>query len=127
MMHLGAARAVVAAAALLAAGQVAAQAPAPAAQPLPEPVALNCDAITFKGVLDPATVKELEPIHNLDGVAAILTRRHVAFDRGKGVVTISLPEKVRTEIDGLPQGEPIILPARDGGIVCVLIPSADSI
>lgn len=115
------------AAALLGGSPVGAQRPAPAPPPEAEPVALNCDAITFKGALDPATVKELEPIHTLDGVAAILTKRRVTFTRGKGVVTVALPDKVRSEIDGLPQGEPIILPARDGGVVCVLIPSADSI
>ncbi|MDO6414826.1 hypothetical protein Q4F19_10585 [Sphingomonas sp. BIUV-7] len=111
--------------ALIAAGAAQA-APAPEAVKV-EPVSLNCDAISYRGTLDPVTVKQLEPIHNLDAVAAVLKKKGYVFDRARGVVTIGLPPEAKANIDSLPPGEPIVLPAKDGGIVCVLVPSADSV
>jgi hypothetical protein len=88
---------------------------------------LSCDAISYRGQLDPATMKELEPIHDLNKVAAVLTKKGVAFDRARGTVTLALPPKVKADIDALPPGEPIVLPSPEGGVVCVLVPSADSV
>lgn len=110
----------------LAAPAALSAAPSPAGA-LPEQVSLNCDAISYRGVLDQPTVKELEPVHDLDKVASVLTKRGIAFDRGRGVVTLPLPPKEKAEIDALPPGEPIILPSRAGGVVCVLVPAADSV
>jgi hypothetical protein len=91
------------------------------------PTNLSCDAISYRGQLDPATMKELEPIHDLNKVAGVLTRKGVVFDRGRGVVTIALPPSAKAAIDALPPGEPIVLPSPQGGVVCVLVPSADSV
>jgi len=93
----------------------------------PEPVNLNCDAISYRGTLDATTAKELEPVHDLDKVGAILTKRGFVFDRSRGVLTLALPPKEKAQIDELPPGEPIVLPSKDGGVVCVLVPSADSV
>jgi hypothetical protein len=102
-------------------------APAPKTEVRPESVNLNCDAISYRGTLDDKTMKELEPVHDLNKVATILTSKGYVFDRGRGVLTIPLPPKERAEIDSLPPGEPIVLPSREGGVVCVLVPSADSV
>jgi hypothetical protein len=102
-------------------------APKPAEESRPEPVNLSCDAISYRGTLDPATMKELEPVHDLNKVATILTKKGYVFDRGRGMLNIPLPPKEKAEIDALPPGEPIVLPSRDGGVVCVLVPGADSV
>jgi hypothetical protein len=109
-----------------AAGALHAAAPAPSLA-APEQISLNCDAISYRGTLDATTMKELEPVHDLNKVAAILTKRGYVFDRSRGVLSIALPPKSRADIDALPPGEPIVLPSREGGIVCVLVPSADSV
>lgn len=112
--------------ALAAAGTLQA-APPKTDAPTIEPVSLNCDAISYRGTLDAATMKELEPVHDLNKVAAILTKKGYSFDRSHGVLTVPLPPKEMAAIDQLPPGEPIVLPSHDGGVVCVLTPSADSV
>jgi hypothetical protein len=112
--------------ALAAAGALRA-APTPPAEPKAEQVNLNCDAISYRGTLDAKTMKELEPVHDLNKVATILTSKGYVFDRARGVLSVPLPPKEMAQIDALPPGEPIVLPSREGGVVCVLVPSADSV
>ncbi|PZU09672.1 hypothetical protein [Sphingomonas sp.] len=100
---------------------------APPAEASAEQVNLNCDAISYRGTIDAKTMKMLEPAHDLDKVATILSKAGYVFDRGRGMLTIALPPKTRAEIDELPPGEPIVLPSKDGGVVCVLVPSSDSV
>jgi peptidyl-prolyl cis-trans isomerase C len=81
--------------------------------------ALQLDQIRFRPT--PTDIKKLGVIkddHNLDAVAAHLTGLGIKFDRVKaGLDTAQVPTELIKEIDGLPAGEPFVLPTN--GIITV--------
>jgi len=80
--------------------------------------------IIFAPPSDPAVVKQLEPAHSLDAIAAILTAAHVPFARGVGNLdSAAIPAEVATKIAALPPGEPFLLPD-NGRIVASVIQQA---
>ena len=102
---------------------LAARAPLPSAGP----IQLNCDMLSFTGMLDRATTRELGPAHTLDAAATILDRHKVPFSRERGTLTFGdMPKKMLDDLNALPAGEPIVLPNETGGAICVLIPSAET-
>lgn len=111
-----------------AAGAAAAKPPVTAARTT-APMQLNCDALSTEKALDPATLRDLGPAHSLDAAAEVLTKHNVKFERTKGVMTLgTLDARALSEIEALPQGEPIVLPNGESGTaICVLRPSEDSI
>jgi hypothetical protein len=89
---------------------------------------LNCDAVTVASRLPRPVMQDLEPAHSLDAVVDVLKRHDIAFDRGRGVVTVSnAPRALIDRISTLPQGEPFVFPNGPGMVICVLAPSPDSI
>ena len=91
------------------------------------PMQLNCDMLSFVGMLDKATTRELGPAHTLDAAATVLDNHKIPFSRERGTLTFGeMPKKLLDDLNALPSGEPIILPNNTGGAICVLIPSAET-
>ncbi|MBO9499951.1 MAG: SurA N-terminal domain-containing protein [Novosphingobium sp.] len=79
------------------------------------------DQIAFPLGTDENVLRQLEPAHTLDAVAAILTAAHVQFTRGPATLDTALttPE-VAQKIAELPPGEPFVLPLRGQYFVSVI-------
>lgn len=107
--------------ALVAAGPAAAR---PVAPESGGPTRFMCDAITFTGTIDAATQAELEPVHTIAQIAAILARRKVPFKRTRSMMTIpNLTPGTARWLNAIPPGEPFVLPNSNSGTICVIIPS----
>lgn len=81
------------------------------------------DQISFPQPSDSTVLRQLEPAHSLDAVAATLSAAGVQFTRGKGELdTAMLPPPVAAKIAALPAGEPFVAPDK-GRIVASVITS----
>lgn len=73
--------------------------------------ALSIDQIRFPTPADVTRLKVLEQDHSLDAVAARLTSMGIKFERGQvGLDSGTVPSDIMTKIDGLPAGEPFVIP-----------------
>jgi peptidyl-prolyl cis-trans isomerase C len=90
------------------------------------------DQVVFPSNVGPAILKQLEPTHSLDGVAAVLSANNIKFTRGSsGLDTAMVTSEVANRIASLPAGEPFILPANGQLVASVvkdiqLVPTAES-
>ena len=85
------------------------------------------DQIVFAEPSDPKLLKELEPAHSLDAVAAVLSAHAIQFARGKGELdTGSVPPAVASRIASLAPGEPFLVPD-NGRIVASVIASTQAV
>ncbi|KQS04172.1 hypothetical protein ASG11_07845 [Sphingomonas sp. Leaf357] len=85
------------------------------------------DQIVFPQPSDMTLVRELQPAHSLDAIAAILTSKGIQFQRGNGQVDSGmLPPEVASKIAALPSGEPFLIPD-NGRLVASVIKSAEAI
>ena len=81
---------------------------------------LRLDQIRFPMPADPTKLRALEADHSMDAVAASLKELAIAFERVPATLDSSqVPPAVLARIDGLPAGEPFIVP--DGGVVSVSV------
>ncbi|MEG3123326.1 SurA N-terminal domain-containing protein [Sphingomonas sp. GB1N7] len=85
------------------------------------------DQIVFPQPSDMTLVRELQPAHSLEAIAAILTAKGIQFQRGNGQVDSGmLPPEVASKIAALPAGEPFLIPD-NGRLVASVIKSAEAI
>lgn len=85
------------------------------------------DQLVFPQPSDMAVVKSLQPAHSLDAIAAILTAKGIAFQRGNGQLDSGmLPPEVASRIAALPAGEPFLIPD-NGRLVASVIKSAEPV
>jgi peptidyl-prolyl cis-trans isomerase C len=83
----------------------------------------DVDQIIFAPPGNAAVLKQLEPAHSLDAVAATLTTANVQFARAKGKLdTAMIPPDAASKIGTLPPGEPFIMP-ENGQLVARVITS----
>ena len=76
------------------------------------------DRIQFPMPADPASLKSLETIHTMQGVAEKLTQMNIRFARGGGQMdSAQIPKAVLDRILSLPAGEPFVVP--QSGMVLV--------
>lgn len=85
------------------------------------------DQVVFDQPADAKILKELEPAHSLDAVAAVLTKHSIKFARGKGQMdSAAIPPAMASRIATLPAGEPFIVP-NNGRLVASVITGAESV
>lgn len=85
------------------------------------------DQLVFPQPTDMTLVKELQPAHSLEAIAAILTAKGVAFQRGNGQLDSGmLPPEVASKIGALPPGEPFLIPD-NGRLVASVIKSSEPV
>lgn len=81
----------------------------------------SLDQITFSQPNDAAVLRQLEPAHSLDAVAATLSAAGVQFTRGTNTLdTAMLPPAIAARIAALPAGEPFIAPDKGRFIASVI-------
>lgn len=81
------------------------------------------DQISFAQPSDQSVLRQLEPAHSLEAVAATLSAAGVQFTRGNSTLdTAMLPPAVAAKIASLPAGEPFVAPDK-GRIVASVITS----
>ena len=79
------------------------------------------DQISIPQSTDRAILKQLEPIHNIDQVAALLTAAGVKFTRGPAAFDSALaPPELSQKIAALPPGEPFVVPFNGRFLVNVI-------
>jgi peptidyl-prolyl cis-trans isomerase C len=79
------------------------------------------DQISFAQPTDQTVLRQLEPAHSLEAVAATLSAAGIQFTRGSGEIdTAMLPPPVAAKIAALPAGEPFVAPDK-GRIVASVI------
>lgn len=80
--------------------------------------ALAVDQIQFPTPADTATLRGLESVHSMDGVAAFLNEHKIPFRRGRTTMdSAQIPAQILRQISALPAGEPFVVPA--GAVVNV--------
>ncbi|MDB5581806.1 MAG: hypothetical protein JWR80_6982 [Bradyrhizobium sp.] len=83
------------------------------------------DQIIFPQPADAKIIKDLEPAHSLDAIAAVLSARGIQFTRGKGQLdSATIPPVMANRIATLPSGEPFLVPD-NGRIVASVITSTE--
>jgi len=79
------------------------------------------DQISFAQPTDQTVLRQLEPAHSLEAVAATLSAAGIQFTRGSGEIdSAMLPPPVAAKIAALPAGEPFVAPDK-GRIVASVI------
>ena len=79
------------------------------------------DQISFPQPSDQTVLRQLEPAHSLDAVAATLSAAGIQFTRGSGTLdTAMLPPPVAAKIGALPAGEPFVAPDKGRIVVSVI-------
>lgn len=69
------------------------------------------DQIRFPRTEDTSVLKALEAAHSMDQVAQVLTAHNVKFQRGTTAVdSATVPANILSQIEGLPAGEPFVVP-----------------
>jgi peptidyl-prolyl cis-trans isomerase C len=72
---------------------------------------LSLDQVRFATPADVTKLKVLEKDHTLDAVGQTLTGMGIKFERSQvGLDSGSVPTDIMKKIDGLPQGEPFVIP-----------------
>nr|WP_253718200.1 hypothetical protein [Sphingomonas sp. AP4-R1] len=72
---------------------------------------ISLDQIRFPAPADVSKLKVLEKDHTLDAVSQTLTGMGIKFERAQvGLDSGSVPTDIMKKIDGLPQGEPFVIP-----------------
>jgi hypothetical protein len=72
---------------------------------------ISLDQLRFPTPADIAKLKALEKDHSLDAVSQTLTGMGIKFERSQvGLDSGSVPTDIMKKIDGLPQGEPFVIP-----------------
>lgn len=90
------------------------------------------DQIAFAPPSNMAVLRQLEPAHSLEAVAAALTTAGIKFTQGSSVLdTATVPPELAQRIASLPPGEPFVVPAGGRFVVSVVksvqdVPTADS-
>jgi peptidyl-prolyl cis-trans isomerase C len=85
------------------------------------------DQIIFPQPADATVIKELEPAHSLDAIAAILSARGIQFSRGKGQLdSATVPPAMASRIASLPAGEPFLVPD-NGRLVASVITATEAV
>lgn len=85
------------------------------------------DQIIFAQPADAAVIKELEPAHSLDAIAALLSARGIQFTRGKGQLdSATVPPVMASRIASLPSGEPFLVPD-NGRLVASVITATEAV
>lgn len=90
------------------------------------------DQIAFAPPSNMAVLRQLEPAHSLEAVAAALTTAGIKFTQGSSVLdTATVPPALAQRIASLPPGEPFVVPAGGRFVVSVVksvqdVPTADS-
>lgn len=84
------------------------------------------DQIAFAQPADMSFLRQLEPAHSLDAIAATLSASGVAFTRGTTTLdTATIQPAMAAKIASLPAGEPFVTPDA-GRVVASVIKSAES-
>jgi len=79
---------------------------------------LTLDQIRFPPPKDLQSLRQLDNDHSMEAVAAHLTAMGIKYERGPaGLDTASAPTGLIKAIDGMPAGEPFVVPS--GGLVTV--------
>lgn len=79
------------------------------------------DRLQFPMPADPASLKALEAIHSIQGVAEKLTEMNIKFARGGGQMdSAQVPKAILDKILALPAGEPFVIPQNGMVIVSVI-------
>lgn len=72
---------------------------------------LSLDQLRFATPADVTKLKALEKDHSLEAVGQTLTGMGIKFERGQvGLDSGSVPTDIMKKIDGLPAGEPFVIP-----------------
>lgn len=83
---------------------------------------LLLDQIQFAAPKDPKLLMSLKDAHSLDDIAAGVQKLGLGFSRGKGVIdTGRLDPQIMKVINGLPQGEPFVLPSNGQYVASVIV------
>ncbi len=73
---------------------------------------MNVDQIRMPMPANPADLKDLEPLHTLTEIEALLTSKGISYQRAASVLdTAGADPNMIAQLDKLPPGEPFILPA----------------
>lgn len=84
-----------------------------------EMLALN--QLAFERPADMTLLQQLQNDHSLDAVGATLTRLGIPFQKGGARLdTASLPPATARQINGLPAGEPFVVPSGNRIVVSVI-------
>jgi peptidyl-prolyl cis-trans isomerase C len=84
------------------------------------------DQIVFAQPADMSIVRQLEPAHSLDAVAATLSASGIAFTRGTATLdSATIQPAMAAKIAALPPGEPFVTPD-SGRLVASVIKSTES-
>lgn len=79
---------------------------------------MNVDQIRLPMPANPAELKDLEPLHTLAEIEALLTSKGISYQRAASVLdTAGADPNMVAQLDKLPPGEPFILPA--GGMLLI--------
>lgn len=84
---------------------------------------LILDQIRFQTPSNEASLKGIETTHTLDAVQAFLDARNIKYQRSSaGLDSATLPTALLAQINGLPAGEPFVIPT--GGTLTVNVITA---
>lgn len=84
-------------------------------------VIYGLDRLQFPIPADPNSLKALESIHSMQGVADKLTEMNVRFQRGGGQLdSAQVPKELLDKILALPAGEPFVIPQNGMVVVSVI-------
>lgn len=88
---------------------------------------LKLDQVAFEMPRNPEALKQFANDHSIDAVIATLTRLNMKFQRGAGAVdTGTVAPEMLKQIEGLPPGEPFIVPVQ-GKVVASVITGREPI
>ncbi len=85
----------------------------------------SMDRLQFPIPADPSSLKSLQAIHSIQGVAEKLTEMGIKFQRGGGQMdSAQIPKQMLDRILALPAGEPFVVPQNGMVVVGVVTGSA---
>lgn len=88
---------------------------------------LNLDQVVFEIPKNPDAMKQFVNDHSIDAIIATLNRLNIKFQRGNGGLdTGTVAPEMLKQIEGLPPGEPFIVPVQ-GKIVASVITGREPI